>query len=104
MEAALSAGTTPVPASACESRNPTATSARARVRRGSPSVDLRETSRDVETGVASCGETRAEALALHEGGGEPIEDEDAFLEEIELDPSEVKDAREAHEELPEFLQ
>lgn len=54
------------------------------------------TARDVETGVASCGETKAEALAmlaealtLQEGGGEPIEDEDAFLEEIGLDPDEI---------------
>jgi hypothetical protein len=25
----------------------------------------------------------------HEGGGEPIEDEDAFLEEIGIDPDEI---------------
>jgi predicted RNase H-like HicB family nuclease len=54
------------------------------------------TARDVETGVASCGETKAEALAmlaealtLHEGSGEPIEDEDAFLEEMGIDPEEI---------------
>jgi predicted RNase H-like HicB family nuclease len=41
------------------------------------------TARGIETGVASSGESKAEALAmlpealsLHEGGGEPIEDED----------------------------
>lgn len=54
------------------------------------------TARDTETGVASCGETRSEALAmlaealeLHEGGGEPIEDEEAFLREIGIDPDEI---------------
>jgi len=31
----------------------------------------------------------ADALVLHEGGGEEIEDEDAFLREIGLDPEEV---------------
>ena len=46
------------------------------------------TAKDIETGVASCGETKAEALAmlaealhLHEGGGEPIKDIQAFLKE-----------------------
>lgn len=46
---------------------------------------------DEATDVASQGRTRSEALAnlaeaieLHEGGGEPIDDPDAFLEE-ELD-------------------
>jgi hypothetical protein len=29
----------------------------------------------------------ADALALHEGGGEEIEDEDAFLREIDIDPT-----------------
>jgi predicted RNase H-like HicB family nuclease len=48
---------------------------------------------DVETGVAASGDSKADALAeladtlaLHEGGGEEIEDEDAFLREIGLDP------------------
>lgn len=52
--------------------------------------------RDIETGVASCGESKAaalamlaEALELHEGGGEPIEDEAAFLREIGIDPAEI---------------
>ena len=51
---------------------------------------------DVETGVAASGESKAEALAeladalaLHDGEGEAIEDEDAFLREIGLDPDEV---------------
>jgi predicted RNase H-like HicB family nuclease len=51
---------------------------------------------DVEIGVAASGDSKADALAeladalaLHEGGGEEIEDEDAFLREIGLDPSEV---------------
>lgn len=54
------------------------------------------TARDLESGVASCGESKAEALAmlaealeLHEGGGEPIEDEVAFLREIGIDPDEI---------------
>jgi predicted RNase H-like HicB family nuclease len=44
---------------------------------------------DDETGVAATGKSKPEALAeladalvLHEGGGEEIEDEDAFLREI----------------------
>lgn len=56
------------------------------------------TATDIETGVASCGDTKAEALAmlaealeLPAGGGEPIEDESAFLEEIGLDPDEIDD-------------
>ncbi len=54
------------------------------------------TARDIETGIASCGESKSEALAmlaealdLHEGGGEPIEDEDAFLREIGVDPDDI---------------
>lgn len=56
------------------------------------------TARDLETGVASSGESKSEALAmlaealeLHEGGGEPIEDEDAFLAEIGIDPGEIEE-------------
>jgi len=52
--------------------------------------DERITARDLETGVASFGETKtealrmlAEALDLHEGGGEQVTDED--LEEWGLD-------------------
>lgn len=53
------------------------------------------TARDLETGLARGGDSKAEALAqlaevlaLHEGEGEPIDDPDAFLEEIgvEADP------------------
>lgn len=62
------------------------------------------TARDKETGVASFGDTKAEALAmladalmLHEGGGEPVTDED--LEEWGLDTD-----SEGAEELPEFMQ
>lgn len=63
---------------------------------------------DEELGVASCGETRAEALemldealALHQDDGEPIEDEDedAVLEELGLDPDDVDD-----KPLPDFMQ
>ena len=66
--------------------------------------DGRITARDIETGVASYGETKAEALAmlaealeLHAGGGEPVSDED--LREFGLDPDDVGD-----EPLPEFMQ
>ena len=59
---------------------------------------------DVETGVTTQGETREEALemldeavTLHEGGGEPVTDED--LEEWGIDPDET-----GHEELPDFMQ
>ena len=69
------------------------------------------TARDTETGLARGGETRAEALsqlaevlALENDEGEPIDDEDAFLEELGIDPDEVAPAREDHDELPEFMQ
>ena len=54
------------------------------------------TARDIETGVASSGNSKAaalamlaEALALHEGGGNPIEDEDQFLRDIGIGPDEI---------------
>lgn len=66
--------------------------------------DGKITARDEETGVASFGETKAEALRmlaealeLHAGGGEPVTDED--LEEFGLDPEDFDD-----KELPEFMQ
>jgi len=62
------------------------------------------TARDIETGIASFGETKAEALrmlaealTLQEGGGEPVTDED--LEEWGLDPEDEGD-----QELPDFMQ
>jgi len=62
------------------------------------------TARDLETGVASFGETKtealrmlAEALELHEGGGEPVTDAD--LEEWGIEDVELGD-----KELPEFMQ
>jgi predicted RNase H-like HicB family nuclease len=62
------------------------------------------TAKDVETGVASFGDTKAEALRmlaealeLHEGSGEPVSDED--LREMGLDPAEVGD-----EDIPEFME
>jgi hypothetical protein len=65
--------------------------------------DGKITARDLETGVASFGETKtealrmlAEALELHEGGGEPVTDED--LEEWGLD-----DVEPGTKELPEFM-
>jgi predicted RNase H-like HicB family nuclease len=52
------------------------------------------TALDEETGVASCGETKAEALRmladaleLHEGGGRPVTDDD--LREWGIDPDSV---------------
>jgi len=70
--------------------------------------DGRITAKDIETGVASYGETKSEALAmlaealhLHEGGGEPIEDPEAFLEDdLGIDSDEV----DGDEQLPEFMQ
>jgi len=64
---------------------------------------------DEETGVASQGPTRQEALenldeavALHEGdAGEPIEDEEEFLKELGIDLDDVPDEP---RELPDFLQ
>jgi predicted RNase H-like HicB family nuclease len=55
--------------------------------------------RDEDVGVTSQGPTRGEALsnldeavALHEGEiGDPIEDEEAFLREIGIDPAEVEE-------------
>lgn len=65
------------------------------------------TARDLETGLARGGDTRAEALAqlaevleLHEGGGEPIEDPNEFLtEELDID----RDERNGEGERPEFM-
>ena len=61
------------------------------------------TARDRETGVASYGDTKsealrmlAEALELHEGGGEPVTDAD--LREMGLDPDDTGD-----EQPPEFM-
>ncbi|GAA0283762.1 type II toxin-antitoxin system HicB family antitoxin [Halobacterium noricense] len=61
---------------------------------------------DEETGLARGGDTKsdalsqlADALALHEDRGDPIEDSDAFLrDELGIEPSERTD------DLPEFLQ
>lgn len=69
-------------------------------------ADGRITARDTETGVASFGETKAEALRtlaealeLHEDGGEPVTDDD--LAELGLDSDDVPDES---AELPEFMQ
>ena len=62
------------------------------------------TAKDLETGLARGGDTRAEALRflsevleLHEGGGESIDDPDAFLEEelgidVADEPKELPDS------------
>lgn len=62
------------------------------------------TALDVETGVASSGHSRSEALAmlaealeLHEGGGEPVTDAD--LREWGLDPDDFDS-----KPLPDFMQ
>lgn len=62
---------------------------------------------DDETGLAAGGDSRSDALAnlaetltLHEGGGEPIEDVDAWLVEHGIDPDELPDEPSS---LPEFL-
>lgn len=69
---------------------------------------------DIQTGVASQGDTRAnalanldEAVALHRGEiGEPIETSEEELEilsNLGLDPDEIQDARKQNDELPEFM-
>ncbi len=66
--------------------------------------DGRITARDTESGVASYGETKAEALRmlaealeLHEEGGEPVDDAD--LREFGLDPDDEGD-----DTMPKFIQ
>ena len=70
--------------------------------------------RDEETGVASQGETRQDALdnldeavALHKGEiGESIdtrEEEEKVLEDLGIDPDEVAQARDEHDGLPDFM-
>jgi len=44
-------------------------------------------------------EQLAEVLVLMEGGGEPIEDQEAFLREIGIDPDDI----DGDKELPEFM-
>lgn len=45
----------------------------------------------------------AAVIELHDGRGEPIEDEEAFLREIGLDVEETRSARENPEPVPDFL-
>ncbi|WP_430503968.1 type II toxin-antitoxin system HicB family antitoxin [Haloparvum sp. PAK95] len=59
------------------------------------------TARDIESGVAASGKSKpaalsrlADALTLYTGGGEPIDDEEAFLKDIGVDPDTVEDAGE----------
>ena len=64
---------------------------------------------DTELHVGGQGATREEALlelddavALHTGeGGKSIEDEEAFMREIGIDPEEIE--REGGKDLPEFM-
>ena len=73
------------------------------------------TARDEERGVTTQGKTRDDALdnldeavALHTGKIEPEidtwEEEKAVLEDLGLDPEEVKAARDEHDGLPDFMQ
>jgi hypothetical protein len=65
------------------------------------------TARDIETGLARGGDTRAEALTalaevlrLEDGGGDPIDDPDEFLQtEMNINPDDLTE----HDELPEFM-
>lgn len=57
------------------------------------------TARDVGSDVTTSGKSKlatlsrlADALTLHAGGGEPINDEESFLEDIGVDPDTVEDA------------
>jgi len=70
---------------------------------------------DIETGVASQGETREDALenldeavALYRGEAsdaiETPEQERAALRDLGIDPDEVESAREENDELPGFMQ
>ncbi|QKY20246.1 type II toxin-antitoxin system HicB family antitoxin [Halolamina sp. CBA1230] len=69
---------------------------------------------DEDLGVASVGDTREEALAmldeavaLHTGeAGQSIdswEEEKEVLEDLGIDPDEVKEARDSDTELPDFM-
>lgn len=85
-----------------------------------PSITLTEDdgwwiARDTETGVASQGETREEALdnldeavALYKGeAGETIdspEEEREFFRELGIDPDEIEAGRDRADGLPECLQ
>ncbi|CDK37950.1 type II toxin-antitoxin system HicB family antitoxin [Halorubrum sp. AJ67] len=71
--------------------------------------------RDEATGVASQGETRQDALdnldeavALHKGEtGDSVdnwEEEKEVLDELGIDPDEVQQARDEHDDLPDFMQ
>ena len=65
------------------------------------------TARDIETGLARGGDTRAEALTalaevlrLEDGGGDPIDDPDEFLQtEMNINPDDLTE----HDELPDFM-
>ncbi|WP_254861741.1 type II toxin-antitoxin system HicB family antitoxin [Halovivax gelatinilyticus] len=67
------------------------------------------TAKDLETGLARGGDTRAEALTqlaeviqLHEGEGEPIDDPDGFLrDELDIDPDDLKTVE--PDDYPEFM-
>lgn len=79
-----------------------------------PTITLTEnddgwwTARNVKIGVSSQGKTREEALenldeavALHTGEiGEPVEDHDAALRELGIDPEEIDGDRER----PDFIE
>lgn len=67
------------------------------------------TARDIETGVASFGDTKADALAmladalrLHDTDTE-IDDEAAVLRDLDIDPDEVHTSRADRDTIPEFM-
>lgn len=67
------------------------------------------TARDLETGIASFGDSKAEALAMLADAlsmerEEPIEAESEFLADLGIDPDDVDAERSAHEDLPDFMQ
>lgn len=67
------------------------------------------TARDLETGIASFGDSKAEALAmladaLSLENGESIDAESEVLSNLGIDSEEVDQERAAHDELPDFMQ
>lgn len=67
------------------------------------------TARDLETGIASFGDSKAEALAMLADAlslehGDPIDVESAVLDDLDIDADAVEEARAANDELPDFMQ
>lgn len=67
------------------------------------------TARDLESGIASFGDSKAEALAmladaLSLENGDPIDAESEVLSELGIDHEAVDEERATHDELPDFMQ